>query len=211
MSMSAMAQLIMWLEYLGGVAFAAAGALVGIRKHMDVFGVAVLGLTTASAGGVLRDLILGITPPAMFRDPTYAIIALAASVLIFLKPVRKALQPDSPTFDLALFFADTFGLAVFTVVGVRTAIAAFPAGGLFLQIFIGVVSAVGGGVLRDMMAGIPPYIFTKHVYATSCVVGAAACGLLWRVSSGWAMIVGFVLVVVIRCLASYFRWNLPHS
>ena len=102
-------------------------------------------------------------------------------------------------------------MAIFTVVGVRTAIAAFPAGGLFLQVFIGVVSAVGGGVLRDMMAGVPPYIFTKHVYATSCVVGALVCGLLWRVSPVWAMVVGFVLVVVIRCLASYFRWNLPQS
>ena len=211
MSMATMAQLITWLEYLGGIAFAAAGALVGIRKHMDIFGVMVLGLTTATAGGVLRDLILGITPPAMFRNPTYALVAMATAVLIFLKPVRKILKPESPVFDLTLFLADTLGLAIFTVVGVRTAIAAYPSGSLFLQVFLGVVSAVGGGVLRDMMAGVPPYIFTKHVYATSCVAGALVCGLMWKISPVWSMAVGFFLVVLIRCLASHFRWNLPHS
>ena len=211
MVITQMQQWITILECIGAISFAASGALVGMKRHMDIFGIMVLGLTTATAGGVLRDLILGITPPSMFRDPTYAIVAMITALLLFIQPVRKLAHTESPVYDRIMFLADTLGLAIFTVVGVRTAWAVYAPGGLFLQTFLGVVSAVGGGVLRDMMARQRPYIFTKHVYALASVAGAMACSLLWKVSPVWAMAVGFALVVSIRCLASHFRWNLPRS
>lgn len=211
MSMAIMMRYITWIEYLGSVAFAASGALVGIKKRMDVFGVMILGLTTACAGGVLRDLILGVTPPLMFVNPVYAVIAMITALLMFIKPVRKLVHMESPVYDKIMFLADTLGLAIFTVVGVRTAIAVCPSGGLFLQVFIGTVSAVGGGVLRDVMAGQTPYIFTKHVYAVACVVGAAVCGLLWKAEPVLSMAAGFAVVIAIRLLANHFKWNLPHG
>ncbi len=209
MGMETILHHVMWLEYLGTVAFAASGALVGLKKKMDIFGVMVLGLTTAVGGGALRDVLLGVTPPQMFRNPVYAIVAMVAALLLFMKPVRKLAHTDSPAYDRIMFLADTLGLAIFTVVGVRTAREVCPEGGLFLQVFVGAVSAVGGGVLRDVMAGEPPYIFTKHIYAVASVAGALVCAILWDANQIAAMAVGFVLVVVIRCLASHYRWNLP--
>ena len=209
MGISNVAIWITIMEYLGSIAFAASGALVAMKKHMDIFGVIVLGLTTATAGGVLRDLILDVVPPSMFRNPTYAFAAMITSVVLFLKPVRNIVNNPGPTYDRIMFLADTIGLAVFTVVGVRTAIAVMPSAGLFLQVFIGVVSAVGGGVLRDVMAGVPAYIFTKHVYAVASAAGALVCGLLWRFGSLWAMLAGFLVVFIIRCMASHYKWNLP--
>lgn len=209
MNMEKIMQYLVWIEYLGTVAFGASGALVGLKKKMDVFGVMVLGLTTAVGGGALRDVLLGVTPPMMFQTPVYAIIAMVSALLIFMKPVRKLVRTDSRAYDRIMFVADTLGLAIFTVVGVRTAREILPQGGLFLQVFVGTVSAVGGGVLRDVMAGQPPYIFTKHIYAVASVAGALSCALLWDVNVPAAMTVGFVLVAVIRCLAVRYRWNLP--
>lgn len=211
MSMTEMLRWITWIEYVGSIAFAASGALIGIKKHMDLFGVMVLGLTTATAGGVLRDLILGVSPPMMFKNPIYAIIAMITALIIFLKPVRNLLHTDSKAYDRVMFFADTLGLAIFVVVGVRNARAAMPTAGVFLQVFTGVVSAVGGGVLRDVMAQEMPYIFTKHIYAVACVIGALVCVLLWPLGNVVAMAVGFAVVFAIRCLSSHFKWNLPKA
>ena len=83
--------------------------------------------------------------------------------------------------------------------------------GIFLQVFTGVVSAVGGGVLRDIMAQEMPYIFTKHIYAVACVIGALVCALLWRWNPVFSMTIGFLVVFVIRCLSNRFKWNLPKA
>lgn len=211
MAMTQMQQWMTWIEYIGAVAFSVSGALTGLKKHMDIFGVMVLGLTTATAGGVIRDLILGISPPLMFQNPIYAILAMITALVTFLPPVRRLAANGGRVYDTILFAADTLGLAIFAVMGVNTAIAAMPSSGLFLLVFVGCVSAVGGGVLRDVMAGQTPYIFVKHIYALASIVGALICAAFWKVSPAWAMMAGFAAVVLIRCLSSHFRWNLPHS
>ena len=86
-----MPELILALELIGTIAFAISGAVVAVHKGMDVFGVTILGLTTAVGGGVVRDLLLGNTPPVTFREPVYALTALAVSIVVFLKPVRTFL------------------------------------------------------------------------------------------------------------------------
>ena len=106
--------------------------------------------------------------------------------------------------------ADTLGLGVFTVVGVR---AAFDNGmgiNYFLPVFLGTITGVGGGLLRDIMAGDRPYIFVKHVYASASIVGAVVCVLCWnRIGEEAAMLIGVASVVVLRLLAIRYRWNLP--
>ena len=83
---------------------------------------------------------------------------------------------------------------------------------VFLLVFVGVVTGVGGGVLRDMMAGDTPYIFVKHVYASASLAGALACALLWLPGLElYAMGAGAVTVIVIRFLSAYYHWNLPHA
>ena len=203
---------ILIVELIGTMAFAASGAMTGIRKNMDIFGVCILALTTAVGGGVIRDLILGSTPPATFRDPIYATVAIVTALVLFLPRVRRLLMWDQALFDRILFFMDTAGLGIFTVVGIRTAYAHVPQATLFLLAFVGVVTGVGGGVLRDIMAGDTPYIFVKHIYACASLVGALACALAWHhLGEMGSMLLGGGLVVLIRCLSAHYRWNLPRA
>ena len=202
------------IEIIGTIAFASSGAMVGIKKQMDLLGVCVLGMTTAVGGGMIRDLILGVTPPVMFQNPTYALIAIAFSVLVFCglyffqnKLTNRKVQG---VYDKLMMIFDSLGLGLFTVVGVTTAINIGYETTGFLQIFVGVLTGVGGGVLRDIMAGNTPYIFVKHVYASASIIGAIVCVLVER----WfgelpAMLISAAVVFVIRILAAHFKWNLP--
>lgn len=207
-----MESFLLILELIGTLAFSAAGAMTGLRKNMDIFGVCILGLTTAVGGGVIRDLILGRTPPATFQDPIYATVAIATALVLFLPQVRHFLMRDQLHFDLVLFWMDAAGLGIFTVMGIRAAFAQMTQPGLFLLVFVGVVTGAGGGMLRDMMAGDTPYVFVKHVYACASLVGAVVCALLWHPAGDVpAMLAGTGTVMLIRFLSAHFRWNLPRA
>ena len=209
---TAMEQLFLILELVGTLAFAASGAISGLKKNMDVFGVCILGLTTAVGGGVIRDLLLGITPPGTFQDPIYAVVALLTSLVLFLPRIRRLLMWDQRLYDLVLLIMDSAGLGIFTVAGIRIAYEHAARPTLFLLVFVGVVTGVGGGVLRDVLAGDTPYIFVKHVYASASLAGALACVVLWPlVGEMAAMLCGSALVVAVRILSAHFRWNLPHA
>ena len=200
------------LEITGTVAFAVSGAMTAMKKDMDVFGVMILALTTAVGGGILRDLILGITPPNTFREPVYAVTALFTEVLVFLPWSRRLFQRYQRIYDLMLLVMDSVGLGIFTVIGVQTAQAQAQGYSLFLLTFVGVITGVGGGVLRDIMAGNTPYIFVKHVYASASVAGALLCAALWQVLPGvWAMNLGAAAVILIRFLSAHYRWSLPRA
>lgn len=200
------------LEILGTVAFAISGAGVGIQKKMDIFGVCILGLTAAVGGGILRDLILNITPPAAFRDPVFAVTAILVSILFFIPAVRSAFEHRKKLYDVLILIMDSIGLGLFTVVGVQVATAAMPERNLFLITFVGVLTGVGGGILRDIFAGSTPYIFIKHFYACASVIGAWTCTLLWPLLGPFpAMAAGAALTVILRLLAAHFRWSLPKA
>ena len=200
------------LNFLGTLAFAASGAMIGLNKNMDVFGVCILGLTTATGGGVIRDLILGLTPPMAFQDPTSATVALVTSAVFFSRHVRRTLTHNQQRYDLLLFWMDTLGLGAFSVIGVELAFSQAQRPTFFLLVFVGTLTGVGGGVLRDLLAQEVPYIFVKHVYACASLAGAALCAGMWNhVSRVDAMSVGMAAVVIIRALAAHYHWNLPKS
>ena len=204
--------LILAQELIGTVAFAISGAVTAVRKGMDVFGVAILGLTTAVGGGVIRDLLLGNTPPVTFREPVYALTAVAVSLVVFLKPVRHFLNGSHRHTQALLQLSDSLGLALFTVSGVQVAYTLGHAESLFLLTFVGVVTGVGGGLIRDMMAGQTPNIFIKHVYASAALAGALLCAALWPVIGQTpSMLTGFAVVMIIRVLSAHYRWSLPHA
>lgn len=204
--------LVLLIEIIGTVAFAVSGAMMGLKKGMDVFGVAILGLTTAAGGGVIRDVILGNTPPVMFRNPIYAVIALCTAVVVFLPPVQRLLDRVHGLYDKLMLIMDSLGLGIFTVVGIQTAYTAMEQPGVFLLLFVGVITGVGGGLMRDVFAGDMPYIFVKHFYACASLVGAIVCVLLWSVLGQMAaMLIGAATVVVLRLLAVKFRWSLPKA
>lgn len=198
------------MEIIGTVAFAVSGAITGIEKKMDIFGVAILGLTTAVGGGIIRDMLIGNTPPQTFQDAIYSVISIITAIIVFYLAGKKKNSTDQRVWDIVLLVMDTLGLGVFTVVGISTAYAAVPESGKFLLIFVGVITGVGGGVMRDVMAGNMPYIFVKHIYACASLAGAFICAYGWEaMGMRNAMVAGMLLVVVIRFLAAYYRWNLP--
>lgn len=206
-----MDHIFLFWELLGTVAFAASGAMTGLEKKMDLFGVCVLGLTTAVGGGIIRDLVLGCTPPMTFRDPSYAMVALATALVMFFSRVRRYLKQNQRHYDLALFWMDTLGLGIFTVSGVRQAYSFVYRPSIFLLVFVGVITGVGGGLVRDIMAGNTPYIFVKHIYACASLVGALVCCILWpHTEQIFALLAGACTVFLIRVLARHYRWNLPY-
>ena len=199
------------VNIIGTLAFAASGAMIGLKKNMDIFGVCILGLSTATGGGVIRDLILGLTPPMAFQDPTCAVLSLVTSAVFFSRRVRRLLMHNQRRYDRLLFWMDTLGLGAFSVIGVQLAFEQADHPTFFLLVFVGTLTGVGGGVLRDLLAQEVPYIFVKHVYACASLAGAALCAGLWRFGSMPAMLAGMAAVVLIRVLAAHYRWNLPKA
>lgn len=201
---------VFMIEIIGTIAFAISGAMTGIEKKMDIFGITILGLTTAVGGGILRDILTGCIPPQTFRNPTYAVVSIVTAVIIFLFAYKGKLAYNTRIFEVLIFLMDTLGLGIFTVVGINTAWNTSNEFGHFLLIFVGVITGVGGGVLRDILAGNTPYIFVKHVYACASLAGAIVCVYARQcIGMTHAMIVGAVIVVLIRLFAAYFKWNLP--
>lgn len=198
------------LEIIGTVAFAVSGALVGIEKKMDILGVTVLGATTAVGGGIIRDLLLGSTPPQALRHPLYLIIAVCSSVIIFFPRIRRLLQRNRALFDAVLLIMDSLGLGIFTVVGIG--VAKQLSSGMFISAFVGVLTGVGGGIIRDIMSGSIPFVFRKYFYCSASIIGAVITAALWdAVGSVAAMIIGTAVIVGLRFLAARFRWRLPRA
>lgn len=205
--------IVFYMELIGTIAFAASGAMVGINRGMDIFGVCVLGVITAVGGGMIRDMILGNVPGALVR-PVYVAVAVSTALLVFIVLYfRKGLLQGKTglLYDRVMFVMDSVGLGIFTVMGVMTGIQNGYLDNTFLVVFLGTLTGVGGGLLRDVMAGVPPYIFVKHIYACASVVGALSYVYIYK-SLGQipAMFISSVLVILIRFLAAYYHWNLPH-
>lgn len=204
-----MAVLFTVFEFVGTVSFAISGAMEAIRHKMDLFGIIMLGLVTACGGGVLRDIVIGVTPPRVFQNPMWAVLAMTISLLVFiiLRFSKAALQHFARLREALYFLADTGGLAAFTVLGIESA----GEGNAALLLFVGMITGVGGGVLRDVLAGTIPGIFRKHIYALACAAGALTDILLMHIlPKEIAMLSGFCMVVLVRALANHFQWNLPH-
>ena len=201
------------LEIIGTVAFASSGAMTAIEKKMDIFGVNILGATTAVGGGMMRDIILGVTPPAAFSQPVYILFSILTSTLLFAivytNPEILHSRIKNRYYDKIMLWCDTAGLGIFTVVGIQTASRILPQDNPFFFVFIGVLTGVGGGVLRDIMAGETPYILVREIYASAAIAGGITCVVCGStMGEATATVLGLIVTVVIRSLAAYFHWNL---
>lgn len=161
--------LLFLMELIGTIAFAASGVMVGIRKNMDLFGVCVLGTVTAVGGGMIRDIVLCQVPSALL-EPVYVETSVITAFLIFgflyFKADKNAARFYN-SYDRMMQLMDAIGLGIFTAVGVMTGIKQGYTDNTFLLAFLGTVTGVGGGLLRDMMAGNSPYIFV-NAYLCMC-------------------------------------------
>lgn len=205
--------MIFIMEVVGTIAFASSGAMVGIRKSMDVFGVNVLGITTAIGGGIIRDLILGITPPNVFRNYIYVTISILTSCILFLIIYIKNEILSSrfmEQYEQVMILFDAIGLGIFTTVGINTAINMGIEHNIFLLTFVGVVTGIGGGMMRDIMAGVTPFVLVKHVYASASIIGAIIyiVSIKLNINNVFSMVFSSLIVIIIRIASAKYKWNL---
>lgn len=197
---------MVWLQsmdFIGTVAFAMSGAVLGLRKKFDLFGIVVLAITTAVGGGILRDLLTGVTPPLVLTDPAFCGIAAVTALLVCFYRSRIC-----PIRGLVGFF-DALGLAAFATDGALLSIGrGFE--GLFLILFVACVTGVGGGVLRDVLAGEVPLIFRREIYALAALAGGMAFWVLEVGSlNSLAPLACFGVTLLIRLVAMKADANLP--
>ncbi len=191
------------LDYLGTVAFAVTGASKAIAHKADIFGIIVLATVVGVAGGITRDVIFGRFPTA-FSDPIYvSMTVLTGIVMFFLYSYFKKRM------NIWLVF-DAIGLGVFSIIGASIA---YQIVGLdFLpMLFGGVITAIGGGILRDVFVRDMPIVFVKEVYAVASIIGIVIFYVILSngVDMQVASVIGIVAATGIRLLAMKFNWNLP--
>lgn len=197
-------------EIIGTIAFAASGADVAIKKKMDLFGITVLGVTTAVGGGIIRDIILNKDELTAFTSPIYITLAILTSIITFLLKNKRIIDVDSKFFN----FVDALGLGVFTIVGSQQAIqikqiTEINARNIILIMFTGAITGVGGGIIRDIFANRVPVIFEKNIYALASVFGTIVLMLLYRVDIKFAMLIASFTVIIVRILSIKFNLSLP--
>lgn len=201
-----------FFEVIGTIAFAFSGAMLGIRKELDIFGVLVLGIVTALGGGMIRDLTLGIIPPNMFRNSDFALLATLSSILPFIVFYIKVDFLNSKWIqkvERSMIFYDALGLGAFTVTGINTGIS-MGHYQKFLLIFVGMVTGIGGGIIRDVLSREIPFVFREQIYAIASLCGAVVYLILLPfLPTQWVMILCFFTVVIVRMYSIKKNLHLP--
>ncbi|WP_416446104.1 trimeric intracellular cation channel family protein [Leucobacter sp. HNU] len=191
------------LQLAGILAFAISGALVGVRRGLDVLGVIVVGSFTGVGGGILRDMLLGVHPPVSFTHwPNLAVAVLGSLAVFFVHPGITRIRYFEVVFD-------AFGLGLFTANG---AAIAFVSGQTPLTaILVGTITAIGGGVIRDVLVNTVPGVLTRELYAVSAILGAGiAVGVVaLGGSETLATVIGGACAIVLRLTSRKLGWHLP--
>lgn len=195
------------LEVIGTIGFAVSGVMAAARAHMDWLGATVLAVVVAIGGGTVRDLLLGELPVSWLRHPWPLIIAVATAVVTV---AILRLRPDTdPTSWTPVAVADAAGLSAFTILGTEIGLAA----GLnpLLAVVVGVISGVGGGVIRDVLTGSRPLVLVGQIYALAGIAGGILFAVLMSANTDPQIAVwpSVVLIFVIRMLAIRRGWQLP--
>ena len=186
------------------MAFAVTGAFKAIEHKADIVGIIILATITGVAGGTIRDVILGKELPNSLIDPSYVIITVVSAIVIFLLHSKMKKH-----WNVFLKF-DAIGLGVFTVIGATFAYNMF--GMNFLVIVLsGMLTAIGGGILRDVCVSQTPIVFVKEPYASASFLGAAAFYLVILLTNDVyaGTISGLLLATGLRMVAMKYNWNLP--
>jgi uncharacterized membrane protein YeiH len=203
--MSSDVSLVLALDLLGVFVFGLSGAMLAVRRGLDVFGILVLALAAALAGGMMRDVLLGAAPPAAFQDSRYPLAALAAGAVVFFahRQIDRAARP--------VMVMDALGLGLFAVAGCRKALDfgldPLPALGL------GVLTAVGGGALRDLLVAEVPRVLREEVYALAALAGAAVvvAGRHFALPEVAVAVAGVVLAFAVRVISVWRGWSAPRA
>ena len=205
--------LIQFLEVLGTVAFAVSGALIAVSCSLDLFGVIFTGCITACGGGIIRDMLSGKIPPAVFENTYIIFIAALSSLTVFIVAYKNRHHFDSLRERLEKInnIFDAIGLSVFSVVGTEAVYLAGFEGNKLFCILMGMITGVGGGILRDVLTVRTPYVLKKHVYALASLIGSGLYFMLriHPINTVIAAAIAMCTVFAIRMFATIYLWQLP--
>lgn len=195
--------LIYTLDIIGTFVFAISGALTAASKKFDLFGAAVIAFVTAVGGGTLRDVLIGSQPVGWMQDLNYLYLIILAV------PMSYLLRPYIQWLRRTLFMFDTIGIGVFTILGLQKTLSF----GLEppIAVMMGAVSAVFGGVVRDILCNEIPLIFREEIYATACLAGGILFLLLDARMEDTTLVtfITVAFIIIIRVFAVRYKWRLP--
>jgi uncharacterized membrane protein YeiH len=205
-ALSALSTLILFLDLFGTMAFAVTGAFKAIEHKADIVGIIILSTITGVGGGIIRDMILGRIPPNALVNPLYIIVTVTVAIIIFF------LHPSLKKHLNLLLKFDAVGLGVFTIIGATIAYNIFGLNFLAMA-FAGVLTAIGGGILRDVFVNEIPIVFVKELYASTSFIGIIIffAMLSSGISVDLAVLPSIGTVTGLRLLAMKYNWNLPRA
>lgn len=193
------------LDLVGTFAFAVSGAVAARHRRLDIFGVIAIAYVVACGGGILRDLSLGAVPPVGLSDWRYLALAVFAALL------TMSVYPLVQRLSQPVQFFDALGLGFFAIYGAHKAL--LMTQNIEIAVLLGMLSAVGGGVLRDILLNRTPLILQKEIYASAALLGASFQVLGERLD--WSMVwlpwAGIALCLCLRMVSLRYHWNLPES
>ena len=201
-----------FFEIAGTIAFAISGALVGVSRKMDIFGMLVLALSTAIGGGIIRDVLVGNIPPNSFKTSIYILLTVITTLIIFLIYRKQILRYVSRRKLRKMYLlADALGLASFTVTGTTIGFNAYPEYPIF-AITLGLITAVGGGIIRDVLAQRIPSVLQEEIYALPSIIGGIVFYLIAIIGDDYwylASPISFFVVLFLRMIGIYYHLSLP--
>lgn len=191
------------IEVLGTISFAMSGSFAAMQKRLDPFGVLIIAFVTSVGGGTVRDLLLDIPVFWMHDLLTCAVIIITSIFSMIFKSLEK-------NFKVTLFIFDSFGLGLFTIIGVQKGLHAdiHP----LICVGLGTITGCFGGIIRDILLNRIPLIFRKEIYATACIIGSSTFLLITEYTSfsyTFVQIFTILLIVVIRTFAVKYQWQIP--
>jgi uncharacterized membrane protein YeiH len=193
-------------DIAGTLLFAIEGAIAAVQGNLDLLGIMVLAFATAMGGGIIRDLLIGAVPPAALRDWRYPTAAFTGAIFIFFFVHYVLMLPV-----VGLVILDAAALSLFAVAGTEKALvyAIHP----FIAVLLGTITAVGGGVIRDVFLNRVPLVLNSDIYATAAMVGSAAMVVSrkMKLNPTACAVVGGVVCFSVRVIAVWQHWNLPRA
>ncbi len=203
------------IEVIGIIAFSVSGSMVAIRRKTDLFGVMLLSILTSMGGGLLRDVIFSFTPPVIFSLKWYLLICVVVSVIVFLiarKYSKTYLENETKIEHINDIF-DALGLGIFAVMGTKVGIEHGFVNDAVITISCGVITCIGGGIIRDVLTMSIPFVLVKRIYAIAAIWGSGVYYVmyLFEINDGVAIVSGVLVTFVLRLLAMIFKWNMPKA
>jgi uncharacterized membrane protein YeiH len=191
------------LDWVGTFVFALSGGLLGVQKRFDLFGVLFLSFVVSVVGGIMRDVLIGAMPPAAITEIHYFVIAIGGGLITFYWYPRVA------SLQHQILILDAVGLALFAVIGAQKAInyGINP----LMSAIMGMLTGIGGGMTRDVLAGNVPFVLRGDLYAVAALAGAAivSIGTVMGVQPTYPMLLGAAVCIFLRLMAIYYNWRAP--